>query len=227
MPTSLSPLAELVDHPQDVTNRRDVVPYGLVVHTTGSGVPTEAAEHGVDPLQIAHDIYCAKGANFPHYVIGYDGTCLQIADEVERARHVGPPSSSERAACLNGTWKSQVSPIGVSMWKARWPGRTSPIHLYPGVSPNEVYLGVELIPLLARQSDASLFTDAQYAKLAALIADIERRYGIALVGPRLVGHEDLAPWTRWNSRGGWDPGALNKRPSFFWPRLDVSAVPIG
>lgn len=211
----LSPLATLAQHPQDVTDRHQVQPYGLCVHTTGRGLTQRAINLDVEPLGLAVDTYCAPGiaTTFPHYVIGWDGTIIQIADDRERARHAGV-DPLERLAYLDGTWMRKLNPAAVNRWFDKWPGIKSPSHLYPSKSPNEDYLGVELIPLNSRGDNGTLFTPAQYTALAELIDDIQDRYGQTLKS--LVGHEDLEPLTRWNSGGGWDPGFLRANPYFRW-----------
>lgn len=212
---SLSPLATLAEHPQDVTDRQEAVPHGLCVHTTGRGLPAKARALGIEPMGLAIDTYCTPGlaTTFPHYVIGHDGTLVQIADDRERARHAGV-DKAERAAYLDGTWIRKLNPAAVQRWRDKWPGVKSPSHLYPSKSPNEDYLGVELIPLNSQGDNGTLFTPAQYIALAELIDDIQDRYGQTLKS--LVGHEDLEPLTRWNSGGGWDPGALRAQPFFRW-----------
>ncbi len=216
MPSPISPVATLVQHPRDVKNRTNPIPYGLCVHTTGSGVPLQAQKLGIDPLQVAHDFYCNPKNNFPHYVIGNDGTIIQIAEDTESAWHCGV-SVAERAAYLDGSWKKKVSPLTVKYWEDKW-NESSPSHLYPGKSVNDVYLGVELIPLIKCLPNKSLFTPEQYKALYSLIKDIEKRYFFSqiLLGGRLVGHEDVNPLTRSSVSGGWDPGARRKDPSFFW-----------
>ena len=216
-PITLSPLATLVAKPQDVTNRKNVTPFGVCVHTTGRGVPTLAKKLGISPEEVAAGVYTKPGANFPHYFISYSGDIFQVADEVERARHAGI-APEQRPLYISGAWTRRVSAVGLRLWRARWPGKKNPLQLFPGKSVNEAYLGVELIPLLVRQPTGWLFTQDQYWALEDLLVDIEQRHSIVLTGSRLVGHEDLEPLERWNSKGGWDPGALNLSPTFYWTR---------
>lgn len=208
----------MVGRPQDVADRSKRIPWGVCIHTTGSGLLREAKDHGIDPLAMAVELYCGAGANFPHHVIDWAGTILQIADEKERARHAGI-DHNERALYLSGGWRKKVSAVALKMWDARWPGKKSPLNLFPSISPNEDYLGVEMIPLPMVDKTGSLFTQDQYNSLGDLLADIERRYNIRVVGQRLVGHEDLEPLTRWTSKGGWDPGAMTTVPVFHWDRI--------
>jgi len=210
MPVTLSPLADLVDHPQDVDDRTKVTPFGVCIHTTGRGVPALAKKLGTDPLAVAVDIYCAPGANFPHYVISGEGTILQVADERERARHAGI-NRIDRALYASGEWRRKISPAGLRLWMQRWPGVRSPLQLFPSRSVNDDYLGIELIP----RPDAT-FSSEQYEALSELLHDVQTRHGIVLKGARLVGHEDLEPLSRMDSKGGWDPGATRSAPRFLW-----------
>src|SRR5581483_11667953 len=122
----------------------------------------------------------------------------------------------------------------VALWKARWPDFKSPAHLFPGPSPNQVYVGIEMIPLtgaaaqpapLLSNDVARKYTDAQHQAVARLIADVAARWSLALdeiCDPkkgRLVGHEDLNPVERSDAGGGWDPGALRDVARFDWDYL--------
>ncbi|MDX1417939.1 MAG: hypothetical protein R3293_27305, partial [Candidatus Promineifilaceae bacterium] len=65
------------------------------------------------------------------------------------------------------------------------------------------------------------FTAAQHNTVARLAVDIARRNGWPMNTtwwrtPRLLGHEDLTPIARHDSRGGWDPGYLREKPYFDW-----------
>lgn len=217
---TLSPVAQRVGKPQDVTDRKQVQAWGLCVHTTGRGLPEEAKKLNRDGLVHAVEIYCRKDANFPHYVIGPGGDIRQIADDKERARHAGI-DDAERKLYESGEWKKKVSAAALALWERRWPGVKNPLHLFPSRSPNEDYLGVELIPSLTKQPNGTLFTDAQYESLGKLCRDIEQRHGIKLEGKRLVGHEDLEPLSRWDKTGGWDPGGLRPEGKLYfdWGRV--------
>lgn len=215
-----SPLATMVTNPQNVTDRKVVKAWGVCIHTTGSGLPTKAAKLGIDPVDLAIQIYTASDANFPHYVCGYDGRLVQIADEKERARHAGI-STTDRGYYLSGAWRRRVSPACLALWDKKW-GLKSPLGLFPSKSPNEDYIGVETIPLLKPLPSGSLFTDDQYIALSALVDDIGTRHAIVVTGKRLVAHEDLEPLTRWNMNGyGWDPGGLSNKPRFLWSKIEA------
>lgn len=214
MSSKLSPLATLIAHPQDIRDRKSPV-YGVCVHTTGSGVPTRAKRLGCEPIVIAIDVYSAPGAHFPHYVIDGQGTIVQIAGEEELAPHCGI-APTERSQYKSGAWTRVLSPYALMRWRNRWPGVQSPLGLFPTASANESYLGVELVPSLFLTANKTLFTNAQYASLRALLDDVQKRCHLDLVGSRLVGHEDVNPLTRCDRNGGWDPGFSRERPNFIW-----------
>lgn len=187
-----STLATQVAHPRDVDDRTLPV-FGLVVHTTGSGITEQAKKLKVDPLDHAVAYYLDPKHYFPHYVIGYDGEIVQVADEKERAQHVG---FAERGKYLTSEWENLLPAKLVMNWHSRWPRFQSPAHLFPGASPNNVYIGCELLPP---------FTVEQHKAVVMLAADIGERYKLPdhwWQTPRLVGHSDLNPLTR----GEWDPG---------------------
>ena len=197
---------------------RLVAPFGLMVHTTGKGVSQYDS-----PLARAVKLYMTGDA-YPHYVIDTNGGAVQTCYETHWGAHAGI-DSAERLAYESGSWRSKLPPAVVERWQQRWPGRRSPLNLFPLASPNAAYIGVELIPL-NKPVDENWYTQAQYDKLAALCIDIERRYGIELKGARLVGHEDIEPLTRWDRLGGWDPGFLRPKPRFSWLRLQEARLPI-
>lgn len=194
--------------------------YGLVLHTTGSGIVDRAVSRGLDPLAHAVDYYLDPDSYHPHYVVGWDGKIVQIADESIRAPHVG---FGERALFLSGEWVSEVKPALLALWRASWPAFPSPAHLFPGPSPNDVYVGAELLPIAPGRAEpaypGATFTLAQHQAAVLLAVDVAVRQGLPAgwtAGPRLVGHEDLNPITRGDAGGGWDPGALRAS-----PRLDM------
>lgn len=197
---------------------RSLPVYGLVLHTTGSGIVEQALRCGLVPLDHAVDYYLDPDSYYPHYVIGWDGTIVQIADESVRAPHVG---FGERALYLSGEWAHEVNETLLALWRAAWPAFPSPAHLFPGPSPNNAYVGAELLPLpdapgaLEPAYRGSTFTLAQHQAAALLAIDVGVRQGLPVGwsdGPRLLGHEDLNPIKRGAVGGGWDPGALRASP---------------
>lgn len=217
--------------PRDTIDRSSPV-YGVAVHCTGSGIVTKALKKARDPFEYAVEYYgSAKFAPyFAHYCIGFNGEIAQVADEHENAQHVGFPPS-ERAAFLDGTWADLLPGLPgrqvVKRWRQRWPSVKSPAHLFPGSSPNQVYVGVELLVWQAGCAgmpidSGGLYTLAQYRALADLAHDIGRRWefpaGWYRTG-RLCTHEDLNPLQRSAQGQCWDPGVMRDRPWFNWDRL--------
>ncbi len=188
--------------------------YGLCVHTTGSGPATKAKGTARTPLQIALDYYVRGGEGFPHYLIGYDGTIHAICDEGHVAWHAGWATRGGKSR-----WESWTAPTWWSAVWRRWNAATPANLLPPGASsPNQVYIGVELLA----DPTGWGFTSAQYDALTRLVVDVFRRHGIPLSeppNPRLLGHEDVEPIERANASGGWDPGAHRTVPKFSWAGL--------
>jgi len=197
------------------------------VHTTGSGVVDKALKLKVDPLDYAVAYYLKPDSYFPHYVCGWDGHLVQVADERERAQHVG---FAERGKYLTGDWEKLLPASLVARWRERWPGFKSPAHLFPGSSVNNVFVGVELLPTPTRDRVYGRFTLAQHQMVSMLAKDLGERAKLPArwwQTSRLLGHEDLTPLSRSNKGGGWDPGALRVDPDFHWGAvlqlLDASA----
>lgn len=212
----VSPLGTPVDAMRVVPERTAPV-YGFALHCTGSGLTADAIRHGVDVLKFAGDYYQKPGTYFAHYVIGFAGEVVQISDEHLHAQHVGF-LAAERAAFLDGSWKTKVDPWYAGAWAKRWPNYKSPAHLFPGPSPNDVYVGAEMLvwangcpgrPL----GSGTNHTAEQHVVAARLVADVAARWGFPPGWQdtgRLACHEDLNPLNRSNGFGGWDPGVLRK-----------------
>lgn len=208
--------------------------FGFAVHTTGSGIVDKAIKKGADPFQYALDYYLSAEF-YAQYLIGYDGKIAQICDERVRAQHIG---FKERAAFLYGTWEKTAQPVAVRLWRAAWPGFKSPAHLFPGASPNEAFVGAEMLPIPSFSSrwqpafEGATFTLAQHQSVVLLARDVARR-SVFPAGwhdtSRLLGHEDVNPLTRSDKGGGWDPGALRERPRFamWWVRKMCGSVDAG
>lgn len=215
-----------VPHRRDAIDRSEPV-FGVVLHQTGSGTVENAQKHGWDPLQAAVAEYLNPANYYAHYVVGYDGTIAQIADEHERAPHVGV-STEERQNFLSGSWKTMVASGFVALWQKRWPTFKSPSHLYPGPSVNNVYVGIEMIPIVNKSATPRMpgliYTQAQHQAVARLCVDIAKRWGFPALwekSNRLVCHEDVNPLTRTTKvpPAGWDPGVIRETPWFDWAYL--------
>ncbi len=216
------------------------LPAGAGIHTTGRGLADGfIRDHGREPsvyeVTAAALEYYARAAFPPGYVIGPLGRSqlYQVAGDDRVGLHIG---GGFRDDYLSGRWRSMVSPAFLEAWSARWPGRKSPQHLFPGRSANEALIGVELVPTthvagVVPASSAETFTLEQYQALDELLADFEVRHqwpaGFRRT-PRLGGHEDYGPlgkmpdgsgMHRFDAGGGWDPGALRDVPRFVWSRV--------
>jgi len=206
--------------------RRKQPPFGIVVHTTGSGParlaedPSKAKSHGcTTAVDCALAIY-ARMDGFPHYVIDYDGTIYAVCPEDYVAWHAGWTSA------MGGRdhWKHWTSP---EWWSRVWGADKTPLDLIPAGanSPNSRHLGVELLGA----NPVAAFREAQYESLARLVVDCDRRHGLRIdraPSAKLLGHEDVNPATgdggRANASGGWDPGAhrvAGATTYFSWSRL--------
>jgi N-acetylmuramoyl-L-alanine amidase len=216
--------------------------YGLVVHTTGSGLPASADALGVYHTVRAIDHY--SRSHGCHYVNGWGGAeageLLQLANEREQAHGVGvtnakDPSKDQRRSIEASRFEDDLPAVLVRLWRARWPGYENSLALLPGTkSANSCYAHLECVPCVYH-SDHGLvtaqgvepmrpglrFTQAQHDTVAALAVDVAKRNRWPgdqqwWHTPRLVGHEDLTPISRHDQRGGWDPGYLREAPYFDW-----------
>jgi hypothetical protein len=214
--------------------------YGLVVHTTGSGLPAAARDRGAYHTVQAVDHY--SRSHGCHYVNGWRGAAggdlLQLANEREQASGVGvtnkkDPSKDQRRSIEAGRFDIDLPPVLSRLWHERWPDYEHSLELLPGTqTANSCYVHVECVPCVYHFSKALVtsdeplrnglrFTRAQHDTIALLAMDVaERNAWPAEVqwwrSPRLVGHEDLTPLSRHDDRGGWDPGYLRELPYFDW-----------
>jgi hypothetical protein len=228
--------------------------YGLVVHTTGSGLPASADERGVYHTVRAVDYY--SDSHGCHYVNGWAGVgggdLVQVANEREQAHGVGvtntkEPSKDQRRSIEAGRFEADLPPVLVRLWRRRWSDYEHSLAMLPGTKTvNSCYVHVECVPCVywldnklvtgegAEPMRAGLrFTRAQHDTVARLAIDIATRNGWPLLEtwwhtPRLVGHEDLTPISRHDNGGGWDPGYLRESPYFDWDyvyqRIQEAAV---
>lgn len=214
--------------------RKRASPFGLVVHSTGSGAPTKAAAEGLPVTDWAVRHYKRKGGT--HYVIGWGGVdageLVQVASD--RAIAWGVSMRKQRASVRAGRFERDLSPTTVHHWRQRWPDHSDPMALLPpgARSVNSHYVHVECPPCVYYSNKIRYvpatpmrkglrFTAAQHDAVAALAVDLARRHGWDKDAQwwrttRLLGHEDVSPMTRSTSAGGWDPGALRDQPRFDW-----------
>lgn len=237
-----SPLAIPAETPWDAQDRPvdwQGAVYGLVVHTTGSGLPESARQRGIYHAERAVQHY--SQSHSCHYVNGWAGRAggdlIQMADEREQAIGVGmsseDPTKDQRRSVESGNWEGDLPDVVLQHWRARWPDKANPLDLLPGTqTANSCYIHVECVPCVYHfdgplVTDAEplheglRFTQAQFDTIAELAYDIATRNGWPMDEqwwrtPRLLGHEDLTPIARHDPKGGWDPGALRDQPYFDW-----------
>lgn len=203
----------MINHP--LPTHGTLVPYGLLVHTTGDGLAAKCLASG-DPVKTTIDTYAAMNEG-PHYAIVPDGTTICFADPTAVRWHAAV-SAADRASFLSGDWTQRV-PAGVASWWAlRWPGVKSPQHLYPAKSPNFSYVGVELIPCGVYQGNQwepvmgtpatsrGRYSAEQYMAVALLAQKLHKEHAVNVLDPKcMLAHEDVNPVTR----PGWDVGAYH------------------
>lgn len=199
--------------------------WGVLYHTSGLGIVERAVRSHRKPIEVALEWY--RGKSGVHYVIDYDGTIYQMLEDDRRGAHAGV-SLTERMTFLTGRWlrKGKLSKRAIQLWRARWPGKKSPQHLYPTSSPNSCYIGVEMLPLRTPRANGLWFTEAQHDSARMLALDIGARHALPygwMNTSRLVGHEDINAFTRWDKNGGWDPGAMRRKPRFSWRKVRVGS----
>ena len=207
--------------------------FGLVVHTTGGGLPSSAKSKGIYHTVRAVDYY--SQSHGCHYVNGWRGVAggdlLQVANEREQANGVGV--GEQRRSIDQGRFEKDLPARVVAQWRARWPGVEHPLRLLPGTkTANSCYVHVECVPCVFHHGKKLIteatpmrtglrFTQAQHEAVALLACDIARRNGWPMHerwwrSARLVGHEDLTPYNRHDKVGGWDPGGMRAAPYFDW-----------
>jgi hypothetical protein len=230
----ISHLAHIFNHLHTGPDRTADV-YGVTLHQTGESLPEEALKHGADVLQYAVEYYTKPDSYCAHYVIGWDGEIGAVADEAAKMSHVGF-LPADRQAFLDGSWVNKLPLELVAAWRAHWPHYESPAHVFPGPSPNNVYVGIEMLPLVDGCGFSpptwlpfGKFTQEQHDSVVALTMDIAQRQQLPdrwHLSARLTTHEDLNPLQRTTKHppAGWDPGWLRPLPWFDvgWVRMRVA-----
>lgn len=186
----------------------------------------QAKREGRKPIDVAIETYIKSqnGSNGylwggPAYVIDHDGTIYQIAPDEAVTAHAG---GGNRGSYVDGSWVSKVSPATLAQWRKQWPTMKHPYSTFPALSPNDSYVGCEMIPIGdgfggSPMAPGLRFTKAQHNAAIALGRDLGARHGWPTGWARtsrLLGHEDVDPIERSDSGGGWDPGALRALPYF-------------
>jgi N-acetyl-anhydromuramyl-L-alanine amidase AmpD len=202
---------------------RQTPPVCVIVHATGETDLDRCLDWYTD----------ARGSNTdgiaPHYLVTATGSIRRIVDEGRVARHAAM-RAAEAAAYRQGweTWSrcvwspdDRVVDLGVEqpryrLWRETW-RRTvalqSPLELVSGDSPNRRSIGIE-VQSLERPPRGDVFEPQQYQALAALLADVCKRWRIPLDREHVLGHYDVSPLRRANAGGSFDPGER-----FNWSRL--------
>lgn len=228
MTDTTSPVAKPVPGVRNPSGALKQQMWGYLAHTTGGGITAKAKKYGKDPLAVAIEAYIAmqNGSEGylwggPHYVIPHDGSIHQLAPDDLMMNHCG---GGNRGRYFDGTWRS-VFAVATSQWDAKWgPRFKHPYTLFPSRSPNQDYIGVELIPVGdgfgTPMAPGLRFTREQHDACAALGKDLGTRHGWPADwqhSNRFVGHEDVDPLNRADAGGGWDPGYLRAKPYFDFP----------
>lgn len=171
---------------------RKSLPTCYVLHNTGSSKAKEAInyyrtnQHGITP----------------HFAIVPDGEIYHLVDTDKVAYHVAVSAEQQRAYADG--WIDGAP----SWWRDRWPALRSPLDLATGRAANGSSIGVELV------GHGGKHTEAQYVSLARLLLELRNGGGPPLSRRTLLGHSDVNPLARSDSRGPTDPG-----PAFDWGRV--------
>jgi len=204
-------------------------PRAIVVHTTGRGLTrqvearlaTDARERPHRSAMAARAWYGRSGhPYFGHYLIGWEGSAVELAPPDVRVMHAG--SLSARYRLSRGTdWMRYGAPKGewvehgrdpfvvYDWWINRWPSMANPLEFVTGRHPNASSLAIDLLP-----TSTGAYTPQQLSALVALVAQLAARFEIPVQRSRILGHSDIDPARRgtvMNSSGriigrGWDPG---------------------
>jgi|ETNvirenome_6_85_1030632.scaffolds.fasta_scaffold02666_14 hypothetical protein len=186
----------------------------IIIHTTGYGPGLKRLKDKyADSLgnlnkialgRIGQD-YAKRMANIlkykGHFLIDHLGVIYHFVPIDQTAWHTG---SSKRRKL------KKAKPFG--WWTLRWKSLDldDPTDLpsWEKGSPNKSSIGIDL---LAHGNGAlsGFYTEAQYQSLAKLISALCEDVGIPRQREHIVGHEDVDPISRGNTRGGWDPGRFD------------------
>jgi hypothetical protein len=224
---------------------RYVAPSAVVIHTTGAGPGRRALDDKFavwrsrldiprgDALRCAVVLYTHVMDAAGHYVVGQDGTIVQVVPESFCAWHVG--GSGSRPYFNNPTGWHRGSKH--AWWVARWAGYESPRNLggghlwdppkaslglvnrvragLPIGSANANSIGIEVVPD-ARNPTAPWSAEAWDA-VARLVLDVCARNEIPVKRDRVFSHSDAHPLSRTTPSGHpWDPSPAQ----YSWDRFE-------
>jgi len=158
------------------------------------------------PVQVQYDkpgtewrklLYHFDWATYPADTVWVDGNLNPVHSRPE-ATFAMKPDGSE--------WGDY------QYFKDRWGNAAGPLNYTVSKRPNDYGVAIEILSTGNKRPLASAYTEAMYATLANLVADICGRYGIPQQKGRVCGHEDVNPVQRY----GWDPNQ-----GFDWSRVWV------
>jgi hypothetical protein len=221
-------------------------PAAIVVHTTGAGPIRRANEDRFEAWRAKHDI--PKGDSLRcavvtyshvmdasgHYVIGPDGTIVQVVPESHAAWHVGGSGSrpyfNAPETCLQAE--------RYRWWRERWPGLKTPRELAGGNLWREPYTVPGLVhriksgfpigtcnenTLAVEMVGPGPWSAEAWHALASLCIDISQRRGLALKRGTVISHSDAHPLSRTTPAGkAWDPAPF----AWSWERLEPLLVEV-
>ena len=194
-------------------------PFGLLVHSTGPGMEKLSRVRGLSRFDTVARVYGNPSMTCAHGVVLPSGERVRVVDSKLVAPHCGV-KAWQRKAMLDGTWVAWTSDEAEALFAKRWPGVKSPQHLFPTASPNDAYEGLESWKLAELDPyTGSFYTLAQYQSTAQWVVERERAWGFVAEGRRLVTHDDVQPFERWDAHGGRDPGAMREPPFYRWDLL--------
>lgn len=197
----------------DAINRHESrPPTHIIVHTTGAGLaarvkaPEKAAWRAAHPEAARSTfgagvwVYCNANDAAPHVLIGQRGERANLVPEELIAWHVGSAGAQKYGSAL---W---ARPKIYQWWRERWAGLTSPrdFGVWSTGSCNAVSLGVEVACPL--EDPTGPWSDAAWARLAALVREWSDRYGIPIDDRHVLTHSDVHPVSRTSKGQPWDPG---------------------
>ena len=200
----------------------------VIVHHTGVGVLARFGRDRLrfgwlDPIDAAVHVYTRIMASSGHYVVGYDGTVVQIVPEDFSAWHAG--YGGERRRGVLSEWFARMrfakrdgkdrpawlADDRYAWWFNRWwiqCGYTSPCVWFPDLDVNGSSIGIELVSTPGRDPfpDSQLYGGAGGPGLEGLVHRLCREYGVPLDEDHVLMHSDVCPLARTTPGGEpYDP----------------------
>lgn len=204
--------------------------WGVVAHTTGSGIVQRAFDRGcktsLEVSRFAVDYYAARGNDVStHFLVGWDGEIWQLVDLDREAWHAGwgPQFTALYRSVKPREWTEWAQPVnsplvhrspagGYAAWFARWPGLNGPAELIPAgySSPNKGTVSVDFLAMPNGRAP----TPAQLQAGTVLLATLSMELAIPVTRRNFLCHSDLDPVRRACLLRGtkivesaWDPPA--------------------